>query len=1192
MKKLLLILTLLVLFSSLASAELFQFDNVKSYDAVKQEVTITNTFGLGEDIAKIKLNTPLNYLVPRGYQKIAEFELSNYKDYTNALEELKFYNANNLKQELYRTYDYKIKSYETIIINDYKQECSKFIEKNGTKTDLCYEVLIGTHEEQKEIWTPLEKVDFLSGEIKTIGIFTDVKKGDFVEWIPKYYGKEIEEWASFTESMKLGLVSYYKLDEGAGNPIIDIRGTNNGTNHGTTNTSGKLNSALDFERSQADFIYLNSSVGVTDEKTLGAWINIESNIVDSYFILGKDSNSVRSWEFMINWATNGNRLCYVNGPVGGKCDDTINLSINTWYLVTITFKDSTDDLRLFINGVNVKNQTDATATDGTSSMIRIGAREYGGSEAYFDGVIDEVFIFNRTLTYLEIADLYNSGAGPQVVLNSPENYYNTSIPAVNFNISALDYNIGGGIANVSLYIDNTLETTNTSGKNNSYTFSKVLSSGLHNWSVIAYNLNNTYNQSETRYINLTIASPTITLNAPINYFNTTNISILFNASVTDNLKVQNVSLYINGVLNETNTSNYNGTYLFNKTLGEGIYNWSIFAYDNESNPSQSTTRYFIIDYSTINITINSPTNNSIFYTDLALVNLTNSSINWTTSDIFGNLDKCILTNLSTGTNITGTCNSLNRTFYIPFGTYTYRVYANDTIGNYGSNFSIIDLVYKFFQLSQSYNTLVTETSVQNIAINLTLGSGFSLTSASLIYNGTSYSPSIASSGSYRYLTRDISIPNVSASTNVSFYWVLNWANSTNSGSVNTSSVNQTILPITIDNCNVNTITILNYTIYDEDDRSFLTAAVWNTSAKVYARLSGDLSGSVYEFYANTISTNPVRLCINSSFLGGETYRLDAEIQYTADDYVTEYHYIENATLNTSISSKNVSLYLLLINRSQEFLITFKNTNLIPVEGALIEITRQYLDLGNFLSVEISKTDKDGKTIGHFVLNEEVYTLYVKKNGVLLATFENVRAFCSNIATGDCRINLNQGSTTSNPSSFTNYLDVIGTQDYNDTTKVYTFSFTTTDSTTKTLNLTLYKFTNNLSTMICTDQLTSSSGTLSCTIPPMYYNGSAVSKIYVNGVLYSSSIFELNINKSAKGLNPGRFILAFLLIITIPLLAFTSGPMTLIMFIVGLIIAGGLALIDYGGFVGPFSAFLWLVIAAIVLLAKASRRREQ
>lgn len=582
----------------------------------------------------------------------------------------------------------------------------------------------------------------------------------------------------------------------------------------------------------------------------------------------------------------------------------------------------------------------------------------------------------------------------------------------------------------------------------------------------------------------------------------------------------------------------------------------------------------------------------------ATYNITTLNANWTNTTYTIWWPNATLFN-STTRIITGMENSSTQLFInLPFvSPFTWNVVAchnNGTIANCtlpsaNSTFNIKGFKFN----SQSFNTPTTETLTEKFYANITLASGVSLNNASLIWNGTTYGGTTNTTGSDKILSRSLVIPNVTATTNVSLVWNIyyTYANGTLVTENITIATNQTINTLAIDNCVVNTQVILNYTINDEDARTFLVNSTWNTSSNVYVKLSGDFSGVNYEYYSANIVKNPIAICINNALVTGQNYRLDSTIQYTASDYVTEYHYIENSTLNTSVSPKNVSLYLLSVNRSQEFLITFKDGNLIPVEGALIELSRQYLSLGQFLSVEISKTDNDGKTIGHFVLNDEVYTIYVKKNGVLLATYENVRAFCSDIVTGDCRINLNQVGSTANPSSFSNYLGVIGTEAYNDTSKVYTFTFTTSDSSSKTINVTMLKYDNFLNQTICSSALTSSSGTITCTIPAAYYNSTALVTIYVNGVEYSSHTFDITISKAAL-LGASRFLLAFFLIITIPLLAFTSGPMTLIFFVVGLVAAGGLALIDWGGFIGPFSAFLWFVVAAIILLIKASSRRQQ
>ena len=81
---------LFILFlTGITSADLFSWDNIKSYNETTKTVTIKDLFGLGEEIAKIHLKTPTNYEVGYGgIFKVAEFEVINYKDYSNAFEKL------------------------------------------------------------------------------------------------------------------------------------------------------------------------------------------------------------------------------------------------------------------------------------------------------------------------------------------------------------------------------------------------------------------------------------------------------------------------------------------------------------------------------------------------------------------------------------------------------------------------------------------------------------------------------------------------------------------------------------------------------------------------------------------------------------------------------------------------------------------------------------------------------------------------------------------------------------------------------------------------------------------------------------------------------------------------------------------------------------------------------------------------
>ena len=193
----------IILFSGFISS--FEWDNFKNYDEETKTITIRNGLTFGTKISEIELKTPLNYLVPRGYQKVAEFEVRNFKDYNNALKELELYNKKKGDEftednKFIRNYDFKYLTYENISVNDYGIILTKYL-KNGTGVHT--RGIIGNHIEQKEKWNDLILDDFKENDILTIGIFIEVQKGDYVEWIPNFFGVRIDEWASWGEIINI-----------------------------------------------------------------------------------------------------------------------------------------------------------------------------------------------------------------------------------------------------------------------------------------------------------------------------------------------------------------------------------------------------------------------------------------------------------------------------------------------------------------------------------------------------------------------------------------------------------------------------------------------------------------------------------------------------------------------------------------------------------------------------------------------------------------------------------------------------------------------------------------------------------------------------------------------------------------------------------------------------------------------------
>lgn len=495
--------------------------------------------------------------------------------------------------------------------------------------------------------------------------------------------------------------------------------------------------------------------------------------------------------------------------------------------------------------------------------------------------------------------------------------------------------------------------------------------------------------------------------------------------------------------------------------------------------------------------------------------------------------------------------------------------------------------------SENFSATTNTGALENFGINITHVTGFpniEQVTGNLIYDGVSYAGTVTGSGNNPVFSRQIIIP-YSGSQTRQFFWQILLFNGTATFNLNTTTQSQTVNTVTIDNCVSNNIRIINYTLFDEDDRNVLTpSASLNTTIEVYTILS-DLGGvQVTNYSGNFSNRNPVDICITGNILNSSAYRLDSTAKYSTTNRVVEFHNLQNVTITNNSIPINAHLYDLLITRSQEFLIIFKDANLIPIKDALFDITREYLSIGTFFSVEIPKTDADGKTTAHLVPGDEVYTIYVRKEGRLLATFNNVRAVCANQGIGDCKLNLNAQASTIRPDLFFNRYNLNYLPSYNATSRVYSFNFISLDGSLRNVILNVSVYSPTLNDTICTNSIGASSGTLSCTIPNSVGNGTGIAKITIDGALLLTDTFDIQ-GSLTNILGYSRFFFAFLLIITLPLIAAASGAVSVMFFIIGLIFAGLLMFLDLGGIIGASSALIWFVVAAGIILWKVYSGRN-
>lgn len=204
------------------------------------------------------------------------------------------------------------------------------------------------------------------------------------------------------------LIGYWKADE---NGALDSSGNeNHGTPVGdaTIVNDGERGLVASFD-GDGDAVDVGNSelFNFQDNATISVWVNLNSwNGSWGNAIVGKRGEGGEGWqlrrfsgESRFSWTTRG-----TGGDDYPRSDQTINM--NQWYHLAAV-RDG-DRKRLYINGAleNTEN-INWNRINPCSQKVYIGARSAGGNnpEAFFDGKVDELRIYNIALTPLQILNL-------------------------------------------------------------------------------------------------------------------------------------------------------------------------------------------------------------------------------------------------------------------------------------------------------------------------------------------------------------------------------------------------------------------------------------------------------------------------------------------------------------------------------------------------------------------------------------------------------------------------------------------------------------------------------------------------------------------------------------------------------------------------------------------------------------------
>jgi len=203
-------------------------------------------------------------------------------------------------------------------------------------------------------------------------------------------------------------IGNWKLDEGFGGSALDSSG--NGFNGALTNgpvwTAGRSGSALVFDGVN-DYVDLGNppALQITGAMTLSAWVNPKSTLYNGRIISKGSGPGLRGWSLNVeNYNVFEFSVAANTNDAATWVDSTTQVPLNTWTHVVGVFQPGAA-LRIYINGVLSGSKTTAVPITQFNPPVnvRIGGRNDGYS---FDGIIDEVRVYDRALTAVEIQQLY------------------------------------------------------------------------------------------------------------------------------------------------------------------------------------------------------------------------------------------------------------------------------------------------------------------------------------------------------------------------------------------------------------------------------------------------------------------------------------------------------------------------------------------------------------------------------------------------------------------------------------------------------------------------------------------------------------------------------------------------------------------------------------------------------------------
>ena len=217
-------------------------------------------------------------------------------------------------------------------------------------------------------------------------------------------------------------VHRYALDEGGGSSAGDSAGSADGVLHGPTWDSGQLNGALRFDGVD-DYVDLGDIDLGSSALTIAFWFKADDfGVHDARFVSKAVGVNEQDHDWMVS-TLNGSQLRFrlkTNGSTATLVTGSGAITTGQWYHIAAVYDGS--QMRLYKNGVQAASQSKSGGISNGNASVALGNQPTGAGARAFDGLLDEVCLYDQALSAAEIAGVMSAGCGggnPPTATSSP-----------------------------------------------------------------------------------------------------------------------------------------------------------------------------------------------------------------------------------------------------------------------------------------------------------------------------------------------------------------------------------------------------------------------------------------------------------------------------------------------------------------------------------------------------------------------------------------------------------------------------------------------------------------------------------------------------------------------------------------------------------------------------------------------------